>query len=152
MSDPCIIHHKWRREFVGSMDEVIATARWLADITAQQTMDGDVEFAAQLCLEEILTNIVCHSGKTDPHVSVQVDVTDNQLQLTIEDDGRPFDITSSSARPIGRDLESVEPGGLGLHLIRHYANRLDYSRASGRNRVIVAFQPVAKQTGQPLPG
>lgn len=152
MSDSCTIHHKWRREFVGSMDEVIATARWLADITAQQTMDGDVEFAAQLCLEEILTNIVCHSGKTDPHVSVQVDVTDNQLQLTIEDDGRPFDITSSSARPIGRDLESVEPGGLGLHLIRHYANRLDYSRASGRNRVIVAFQPVAKQTGQPLPG
>ena len=151
MPNPHIIRYKWRREFVGSMDEAFATARWLDDIAAQQRLSGRVVFAAQLCLEEILTNIVRHSGKTEPHVAVEVDHTGDRLQLTIEDDGKPFDVTSYPRRPVERDLETVEPGGLGLHLLQHFASQLEYSRSKDHNRVTAVFCTVAERTSQHLP-
>lgn len=129
------------------MAEVVATARWLDGIATEQHLGSKVLFAAQLCLEELLTNIVRHSGKAKPHVGVEVDIASDRLLLTVEDDGKPFDVTSSAPRPIERDLERVEPGGLGLHLIQHFASQLEYSRSDRRNRLTAVFNTGVGRTG-----
>lgn len=60
--------------------------------------------------------------------------------MTVEDNGRPFNVAQAPAKAIDPPLERVEPGGLGIHLIKNFASNLQYSRTERGNRVIVEFE------------
>ena len=121
--------------------ESIATDLDLADSKA---------FAMQVCLEELMSNIVLHgkaglSLKTLPmdpaplSISITVGASKDRTVLTIEDNGRPFDIAQAPAKTIDRSLEQLEPGGLGIQLIKSFASDLKYSRTENGNRVVLEF-------------
>jgi anti-sigma regulatory factor (Ser/Thr protein kinase) len=59
--------------------------------------------------------------------------------MTIEDNGRPFDVAQAPGKVIDEPLRKVQPGGLGIQLIKSFANNLAYSRTKTANRVIVEF-------------
>jgi serine/threonine-protein kinase RsbW len=129
----------WRRTFTGSIPEVIATARWVDSITRQQTLPTDVVFALQVCVEELLTNIVRHGGNASAKIDLSLAFFADRIELVIEDDGKPFDVAASSHHAIERPLDEVQPGGLGIQLIHSFADRLAYERTDVGNRVIAEF-------------
>ena len=121
--------------------ESIATDLDLADSKA---------FAMQVCLEELMSNIVRHgkagsSSKTLPmasaplSISITVGASSDRTMMTIEDNGRPFDIALARAKTVDRPLEQLQPGGLGIHLIKSFASDLKYSRTENGNRVVLEF-------------
>ena len=57
--------------------------------------------------------------------------------LIVEDNGQPFDPTQEVPTDTTSPLAERPIGGLGLHLVKSFANRLSYEFADGRNRVIV---------------
>jgi anti-sigma regulatory factor (Ser/Thr protein kinase) len=59
--------------------------------------------------------------------------------MTVEDNGRAFDVARAPARVIDQPLDQVEPGGLGILLIKSFASSLEYSRTDAGNRVTVDF-------------
>jgi serine/threonine-protein kinase RsbW len=99
---------------------------------------------AELCLDELVTNVFRHGAAQTLRVSVERAGAD--LEITIEDDGRPFDPTAGALPPLPHTLEEATPGGRGLLLVRSIAARLRYERRDGRNRVTIAF-PTASETG-----
>jgi serine/threonine-protein kinase RsbW len=141
----------WKRAFVGTVADIAAAAQWLDTIAAGQKLPEQLVFSLQLCLEELMSNIVRHGGVTGrqssndllpdvmPPLNVEITVTvENQsVSMTVDDDGRPFDVVNALARPIDKPLDQVEPGGLGIQLIRSFASRLEYERAGLGNRVTV---------------
>jgi serine/threonine-protein kinase RsbW len=99
---------------------------------------------AELCLDELVTNVVRYAWTpaADPGshtITVAVDRTPFELEIVIQDDGRPFDLTAAVLPPIARTLEEATPGGRGLLLVRSIAPRLSYERREGVNRVTLAF-------------
>src|SRR5262245_22796115 len=84
---------------------------------------------AELCLDELVTNVVRYAwtpaADPDSHsVTVAVDRTPSELEIILQDDGRPFDPTAAVLPPIPRTLEEAIPGGRGLFLVRSIAPRL----------------------------
>ena len=128
-----------RRAFTGAMSEIIATARWLDEIAVRNDLPGEAVFALHICAEEILTNIVRHSGSAGPSIEVGVSVTPQKVELTVDDDGEPYDLTRATPRKVSGDILSVEPGGLGVQLIHQFASDLDYSRGSAGNHLKVTI-------------
>jgi len=59
--------------------------------------------------------------------------------MTVEDNGRPFNVAQAPAKRIDQPLEQVQPGGLGIQLIKSFASNLEYRRTEKSNRVIVEF-------------
>ena len=55
----------------------------------------------------------------------------------MEDNGRPFDPMQGRPADVTSSLEDRAVGGLGLHLIKTFANRLSYEFVNGRNRVTI---------------
>lgn len=140
----------WHRAFAGTVADVTAAAQWLDTIAADQKLPEQLVFSLQLCLEELLTNIVRHGGTESggdlsdvamPPLNVEVNISTSaeSLIMTVEDDGKPFDVVNAAARRIDQPLDEVEPGGLGIQLIRNFASTMAYERAGLGNRIVIEF-------------
>jgi len=146
--------NSWHRVFSGAIPEIAAAASWIESIAADLNLSGRLVFDMQICLEELMSNIVRHGGVrssstaylplTDPEnpllISITVDALADRLIVTVEDNGRPFDVAKAAAKRVDQPLEQLQPGGLGVQLIRSFASNLEYRRTEQGNRVIVEFR------------
>jgi anti-sigma regulatory factor (Ser/Thr protein kinase) len=143
----------WRRVFSGSIADVTAASAWVERIAASLKLPGKLTFAMQVCLEELMSNIARHGKvhslptafptETDANnplsISIDIDVLADRIAMTIEDNGRPFDVEKAPAKVVDRPLEQVQPGGLGINLIKSFSHSIEYRRTDAGNRVTVDF-------------
>ena len=132
------------------MEDISVAAQWVNTVTADQQLPEQIVFALQVCLEELLTNIVRH-GETEssddlsrvaiPPVNVEIDISISaqRVSMTVEDDGKPFDVVNAPAHRIDQPLSEIEPGGLGIQLIKNFASSIKYEQAGLGNRVVIEF-------------
>src|SRR5262245_56200908 len=113
----------WRRAFSGSVAEIVATARWVDGIAAEQALPADVTLAIQICVDELLANIDRNGGE-HPRIELTLVRLPDHIELAIEDVGKPFDVAASTPHRIEGPLEEVQTGGLGIQLIHSFASRL----------------------------
>ena len=78
-------------------------------------------------------------------IGLSLALNGDAVEMAIEDNGLPFDVSQAPAKPIGKPLEEVIPGGLGMQLIRSFSNEMYYEAMPGGNRTVLRFhrQPVA---------
>lgn len=142
----------WRKAFIGTIDGIAAAAQWVNAIAVEQQFPEQLVFALQICLEELLTNVVRHGGAKSsgglsevpvPPLDVQISISTSAqgVSMTIEDDGKPFDVVNAPAHRIDQPLDQLQPGGLGIQLIRNFASSISYEQAGLGNRVTVEFLP-----------
>src|SRR5262245_26492927 len=130
----------WQRSFGGAISEITSAARWIDQITAELALPNSQVFAMQVCLEELMSNILLHGGKGAPlYISVAVQALPDRVVMIVEDDGRAFDLAHAPAKAIDRPLNQLQPGGLGIHLIKNFATSLHYARTPTGNRVVLEF-------------
>lgn len=92
-------------------------------------------FRLQLLLEEVVMNIVqnAYIDDTEHRINICLSALETGLTLRIEDDGLPFDQTIAPKKPVVTDLETMQIGGLGLHLINAYSEHQQYQRHNNKN-------------------
>ena len=92
-----------------------------------------------LILEELFTNVVCH-GFTDNKehdIDISLSCDDTVLEIRMEDDGEPFDITSSPPPDTCCALEKRGIGGLGIHFVKHFIDECKYYRKKNKNIIVL---------------
>ena len=96
-----------------------------------------------IALDEILTNIVTHGGLAPgDSIAVTVETSAGGLSAVVEDPGPAFDPLREAPPPVLSGSLAERPiGGLGLHIARTLARRIDYERRDGRNRLSLEFAP-----------
>jgi serine/threonine-protein kinase RsbW len=130
----------WRRELSGSLAEIAATAQWVEQLTSELKLPPDKAYGLQVCVEELLTNIFRHGGPAAPKINLTLALFPQRIELIVEDDGKPFDVAAAVPHRIDHPIERAQPGGLGIQLIRSFADRLGYERAGLGNRVVAEFE------------
>ena len=93
----------------------------------------------QLCLEEAVANIIMYGGADAIVIAVELERNYGTLVARIEDNGRQFDPTRAPGPVPAPSLEEANVGDLGIHLMRSFANGMDYERRDGRNRLTLRF-------------
>ena len=95
-------------------------------------------FVINLALDELITNAVTHGSfehTSNPKMEIHLRLDHDVLILTMEDNGNPFDPTVDTEPDTTSALETRKVGGLGLHLIKSFADRVSYEFAGGKNRL-----------------
>lgn len=118
--------------------ELERLAGWIERFTGQGT-SPDVSFAVQLCLEEAVANIIMYGGADAIVIAVELERDYGTLVARIEDNGRQFDPTRAPRPVPAASLDEAKVGDLGIHLMRSFANGMDYERRDGRNRLTLRF-------------
>ena len=96
-----------------------------------------------IALDEILTNIVTYGGLAPgERIAVTVATSAGVLSAVVEDPGPAFDPLRDAPSPVLAGPAAARPiGGLGLHIARTLARRIDYERRDGRNRLSLELPP-----------
>jgi anti-sigma regulatory factor (Ser/Thr protein kinase) len=153
---PQLRHHS---SFPGTIEGVASASSWLRGVGAHQHLPDKLVFALEVCLEELFTNVVRHGGAgtwdeaahadlpSPLSVELTLEIGRDAVLMIIEDNGHLFDVTEAPARPIGRPIEEVIPGGLGMQLIRSFSHDMRYEALELGNRVTLTFlQPQMAET------
>lgn len=109
-----------------------------------RSLQPSARYSVELVFEEVVANIVRH-GALDgsperPAVRVAVDVADDAIVMTFDDDGPPFDPCGREDPVPATSLADAEVGGLGLMLVRRAAKDMVYRRLpEDTNRLVVTL-------------
>jgi serine/threonine-protein kinase RsbW len=94
-----------------------------------------------LVIEEILVNVMHHAYPEGNPGTIEVAYAvepDRKLFVQISDTGRPFDPLAKDPPNLGLSLAERTVGGLGIFLVKQFANTVEYRRVENRN--ILSFR------------
>ena len=111
----------------------------------EKALSQDIIFRFQLSLDELLTNIISYGfeGIThDPIITVDIRVDEAEIEITIRDNGQPFNPLEDAAEPdLTLAAEDRPIGGLGIHLTKSFIETLAYERVD-RFNCLTLTQPL----------
>ena len=103
-------------------------------------VSDQARFQLQLCLEEIVLNVINYGFDDDAeheiHVDFEFQIDSRTVTVNILDDGRRFNpLTEVSVPDIEAKIEERTVGGLGVHFVRTFMDDADYRHEDGKNRL-----------------
>jgi len=103
------------------------------------SIDSEIGMELTLVSEEILTNIHKYAGlPASALIEVLIRIDSDKITLEFSDEGIAFNPFLDGHRAdLGRDIESAEIGGLGVHLVTQLTDRQSYQRIDGCNLLSV---------------
>jgi anti-sigma regulatory factor (Ser/Thr protein kinase) len=92
-------------------------------------------FEINLALDELFTNIISYGFQDDKEHVVRITLTpeNDQLCLSIEDDGKPFNPIEFESPDVSCSVEKCKIGGLGIHIMKKLMDEICYERCDDKN-------------------
>jgi serine/threonine-protein kinase RsbW len=99
-------------------------------------------FQLQIALDEMVSNVIKYAWPEggSHEIGVRITVSSGQVAIEIADDGRTFDPRDVPAPPPPPPGQRPRPGGVGIHLLKQFMERIDYARVDGRNHLTMTKQ------------
>ena len=134
---------EWTAELAIRADsaETRRASAWLRVTGEARGVPGECINRLDHCMDEALANVIAHGGpgarEADIAICLEVrcDAGLNVAALHISDAGFAFDPTSAPTAARPGSLAEAQPGGLGIPMMRSYAERIGYTRTGERNHL-----------------
>jgi serine/threonine-protein kinase RsbW len=127
-------------DMLGDIGRAVA---WADNLASQAAIGEEVRFAMQVCLEEVLANVVLHgrapAGPKD--IVIEFEQRAPGAALIVSDNCLPFDVTAGQTNPQAQS--DANSGGRGLRLLHAFSTGLRYRRDGERNVLKMIFEPPA---------
>ena len=117
-----------------STDELFAGVH---QFVQAESVDDDTAFQLTVAAEELFTNLVKYSRRSSRPAEIQFSREGEWIEMRITDfDADEFDITTAELPDLEVPIAERRAGGMGLHLVRSFADTLSYSHEQGNNVII----------------
>jgi len=125
-----------QKEFVRNYDSLKKIYQFTEDVFNANDVAESIRYPVHFALEELFTNMVKYNPGNMNCILVDVDGASDQVTVTITDyDVDAFDVTKKRAVDTQSPVSDRPVGGLGLHLIRHMVDTLDYHYGDRQSRI-----------------
>jgi anti-sigma regulatory factor (Ser/Thr protein kinase) len=132
-----------RADFAIDSGEAWRASTWLGETGPARGIPAEPLSRLDLCMTEALANVIDHAGAGTPanpirlRLQVRRGAGRGEASVTVSDRGAAFDPLAAPLRPRPRTLAEAEPGGLGLKMLREFADALDYCYSEGQNHLTI---------------
>lgn len=102
-------------------------------------VSGRTAYHIQLALDELVTNVISYASPPDRPCGIELVLErgPDAVDMTLEDDGDPFNPLQAPEPDVNAPLEARPIGGLGIHFVRKTMDQLSYERKNGRNILFI---------------
>lgn len=117
------------------VEEVRQLATFVEGICEELGFDPMVSMQMNLAMEEAVVNVIdyAYPAGTKGEVEIEAKTTEGCLEFVISDSGVAFDPTAKAEVDTTLSAEERQIGGLGIHLVRHLMDSVEYEWRDGRN-------------------
>jgi anti-sigma regulatory factor (Ser/Thr protein kinase) len=125
----------------GDQKELTQCLRAAASFLEARDLESKSRYAVELTLEELLTNALKYGSPNGSghNIRVGIELDPILVQITVEDNGIPFDPTRQPPPEVPIDAKHAKVGGLGLEMIRKMTQTMHYERDGSENRIVVSI-------------
>ena len=104
--------------------------------------------AIAVALDEVLNNVIHHGlgDRAGREISVDLDYSNGEVRVEVEDDGLPFDPTQVPAPKLASGLAQRTVGGLGLVFVRALTDSIAYRRGADHNCLVLRRRVSGRHT------
>ncbi len=125
---------KFERSFEALDDVFGLTDRFFHE----HEIDGSTAFALKLAIEEIFTNFVKYNPEGDGGISVELQMGDDDIVVTLVDEDAPeFDVTEYDKADTTSALDARTAGGLGIYLVKKMVDDVRYHHQDRTSTVVL---------------
>ncbi|MBU8901660.1 MAG: ATP-binding protein [Victivallales bacterium] len=113
------------------------------DLAQGNNFSEQLVFCLNVCLEEMLTNIIKYSyDDGDEHeIEIRLEIANEIITLTIIDEGHEFNPLEVEIPDIKSDIKHRQVGGIGIFLTCKMANKVTYTRKDNKNILKIVLTP-----------
>ncbi len=110
-------------------------SNFVESIAEELNFDDAVTMQLNLAMEEAIVNVMkyAYPAGTPGEIDIEAQANDVRLKFVISDSGIPFDPTAQKEVDTSLPVEDRPIGGLGIHLVRHLMDSINYERIEGKN-------------------
>ena len=126
-------------ELKSKLSELKTLCRHLEDCGNMMELPQKCLLQINLGLDELFTNIISYGfeDESEHQIKFTLAKAEETLVVQVEDDGIPFNPLDAAGPGVVRDLDSINIGGLGIHLVKKVMDDIDYQRVEGKNKIIL---------------
>lgn len=129
-----MLERHFRRDFA-SLDAIFAFVR---EFLASHGIVERHAHSLELIAEELFTNLVKHNRDGTEDIEIGLSWKPPDVILTLRDFGvEGWDVTRAAPVNTEAPIERRDAGGLGLHLVRQIADRIDYAYEDRNSTITV---------------
>lgn len=129
------------RRFGRSLEELDALFAFIDEFLAAEGLDPEHSQTLGLVAEELFTNTVKYNRGARDDIALGLSRRDGTVVLRLQDhDVEPFDPTRPASVDLAAHVAEGKPGGLGLHLVRGIAERLEYEYRDRTSTITVTLR------------
>lgn len=134
-SDKIMQTHKHSFKLKIDLSELQTLNRHLHAFCKTTQLSEDCMLEINVCLDELFTNIVSYGyeDKSQHPILFTLSVIDNLLTIRVEDEGIPFNPLGAKDPEKVHDLDNLQVGGLGIHIVKKLMDDIGYKRYRGKN-------------------
>lgn len=124
------------------ISELARIPSWIEHLASLHAIPKKTQFAMNLCLEEVLSNIMRHgyAGLTDRPIDIEFTMAQSGLfVLAIDDEAPLFNPLEAPVPLMASTIRDLQVGGQGIHLLRQFADDLKYEATPSGNRLSIGF-------------
>ncbi len=124
-----------KRTLHNDIRETPKIADFIDDIVGETGIDKGLACSLNLALEEAVVNVMNYAYPEDTvgNIVLESYAFDGCLKFIITDNGIPFDPTSVKEPDISAGIDDRSIGGLGIFLVTHLMDKIEYKRVAGNN-------------------
>jgi len=119
--------------------ELKQLCRRLEAFSKRHRLSPKDSYTINLSIEEHFTNIIQH-GHTDDEthwIEITLSMEGDTFMVRMEDDGTPFNPIDMPLPDLRRPFEERKIGGLGVYLVKHFMDTMEYRRCGDKNILIL---------------
>jgi len=111
---------------------------FIGEFANANTIDNSTSFKLKFIIEELFTNLVKYNSEGEDTIAVSLEKENHKVILALHDvGGVPFDLTTAREVDIHQPLQDRKPGGLGIHLVRKFADEIRDERVNKKRTITV---------------
>jgi len=119
-----------RRQFKKDISSLADVFAFIDEVMPASTVSPTASYAVNLAVEELFTNMVKYGKGSTTDISLDVELFSHAVVVRLVDhDVDPFDPRGAGEIDASIPLSERRIGGLGIHLVRHMVDDLQYTYA-----------------------
>jgi serine/threonine-protein kinase RsbW len=136
----------------GQLSEIAQVPAWTQNLASRYSIPFDVQMGIDLCLEEVLSNVIRHGYGNDADRTVVVNFTmprDGFFLFVVEDEAPRYNPLDAPELPALNSNDAIRVGGQGIRLLRRFTNTLEYEPTPNGNRLRMGFSAAGPAAQMP---
>jgi anti-sigma regulatory factor (Ser/Thr protein kinase) len=118
------------REFKKDISSLADVFAYIDEVISTRAISPSVTYAVSLAVEELFTNMVKYGKGSNDDIAIDVQFYTHALVVRLVDHNvDPFDPRGAGEVDTSIPLPERKVGGLGIHLVRHMVDDLQYTYA-----------------------